>query len=172
MRGANLRPTGLQSATLPLRHTFLTTLCTITLGVAHTYKKMPASCASSVEMLTYTNVGVFLPWGQKVQIKESSVKVYRTLYVFTIYMFFFLNCSHSSYLKIKLLAIFLNPWQTLHHNVKICMGLLIHKTSLFLAFVDKFLCKNGGRGCFVPFSILNLFDIDRGDLLPLYIPNF
>ncbi len=60
MRGANLRHTGLQSATLPLRHTFLTIICTITLGVAHTYKKMPASCASSVEMLTYTNVGVFL----------------------------------------------------------------------------------------------------------------
>ncbi len=55
-RGANLRPTGLQSATLPLRHTFLSTVFTITLFLAHTYKKMPASCASSVEMLTYTNV--------------------------------------------------------------------------------------------------------------------
>jgi len=76
--------------------------------------------------------------------------LYRTMYVFTIYMFFFLNCSHSSYLKIKLSANFLNPWQTLHHNVRICMGLLIHKTSLFLAFVDKFLCKNEG-GVFCPF---------------------
>jgi hypothetical protein len=28
---------------------------------------------------------------------------------FIIYMFFFLNCSHSSYLKIKLSANFLNP---------------------------------------------------------------
>ena len=83
--------------------------------------------------------------------KESSVKVYRTMYVFTIYMFFFLNCSHSSYLKIKLSANFLNPWRTLHHNVRICMGLLIHKTSLFLAFVDKFLCKNEGGGVFCPF---------------------
>ena len=33
MRGANLRHTGLQSATLPLRHAFLSTLITITLGV-------------------------------------------------------------------------------------------------------------------------------------------
>ncbi len=39
MRGANLRPTGLQSATLPLRHTFLISLLTITLALAHTYKK-------------------------------------------------------------------------------------------------------------------------------------
>ncbi len=31
--GANLRPTGLQSATLPLRHAFLSTHLTITLGV-------------------------------------------------------------------------------------------------------------------------------------------
>jgi hypothetical protein len=61
----------------------------------------------------------------------------------------------------------------LYHNVRVCMGLLIHKTSLFLAFVDKFLRKNeGGGGCFVPFSMLNLFDIDRGFLFPLYIPIF
>jgi hypothetical protein len=50
------------------------------------------------------------------------------------------------------------------------MGLLIHKTSLFLAFVDKFLCKNeglvggsrrerGGGGDIMPLSMLNLFDI-------------
>jgi hypothetical protein len=49
--GRELRRTGLQSAILPLRHTFLSIICTKTLGVAHTYKKMPASCASSVEML-------------------------------------------------------------------------------------------------------------------------
>ncbi len=52
-QGANLRSTGLQSATLPLRHIFLSTLYTITLALAHTNKKMPASCASSVEMLTH-----------------------------------------------------------------------------------------------------------------------
>ena len=70
-RGANLRHTRLQSATLPLRHTFLTIISTITLGVAHTYKKMPASCASSVEMLYCNAINMCVYFGS---IKTKNLK--------------------------------------------------------------------------------------------------
>jgi hypothetical protein len=53
----------------------------------------------------------------------------------------------SSFLKTKRSAAFLNPWPTLHHNVIICMGLFIYKTSLFLASIYKFFCKNEGGCC-------------------------
>ncbi len=46
--------------------------------------------------------------------------------------------------KLNYRQIFLIHDKRYTHNVRICMGLLIHKTSLFLAFVDKFLCKNEG----------------------------
>ncbi len=103
------------------------------------------------ELLSYT---IFCLWC-----------LYRTMYVFM--CFYILIALIVPVWKLNYRQAFLNPWPTLHHNVRICMGLLIHKTSLFLAFVDKFLCKNeGGGGGFVPFSMLNLFDIDRGFLLP------
>ncbi len=56
---------GARTYALPICHSttaphFLVNPCTITLGVAHTYKKMPASCASSVEMLSfYTFISAF-----------------------------------------------------------------------------------------------------------------
>ncbi len=54
-------------------------------------------------------------------------------------------------------------------TVDICMGLLIHKTSLFLALIDKYLgnCEGGGERDVVPFSMSKLFNIDIGFLIPV-----
>jgi hypothetical protein len=84
-----------------------------------------------------------------------------------IYMFLYLNCTHNSCLKIKWLASFLSPWPTLHHNVKICMGLLLHKTSLFPALIDKSLCKNegGGGGC----PSLNIKFVRHWQRIPYFV---
>ncbi len=76
-----------------------------------------------------------LPW------RNWDYSVYRlhTSYVNCIPLLFFWSRWEWS-------ASFLNPLPTVHHIVRICMGLLIHKTSFFLALFDKFLCKNKGGG--------------------------
>ncbi len=56
-----------------------------------------------------------------------------TMYVFICFCILILLIVPA--LKLNNRQAFLNPWPTLQLNVRICMGLFLHKTPLFLALI-------------------------------------